>query len=727
MKAERAVLASIFVFSVLVVSGCTGQGESDVTGVVEGLPQVQQFLEENPEADISVVRLNSDYLQENEDEIPEDCVPAIDPEQAHYKATVTEKEQEMEIWLRAEDREVMCALREGKEVEDEGKDEDRKIVQKGCPNQPVVVEGNDWEYSKGKLKLMARNNAGEEITLTEVTVEDEETSVSLNKTLGTAEHSDTITIHGLSEIEEDDEVDFEIIFTYDGLLENQTSTCELEGKEVKDDEDEDDEKDEDKEREIGDGVVINSFETVPSEVFSGDKFELFVDVRNLGDVEAKDINPELYTAGGASSQGFSSENTIESLNPPTDGSEGEKATFTLDMTAPDLDITDETVTPEVRVRYKYSTEARVFIPVLRKEEHRAMVEAGETIPGIQKPKVTKGPLTVGITGPDPALVEEGDKNFTFTVQGKNVGSGTAYQSGGHPDPEREHINEIGIDIEPGDGLNLDDCDEDSVTLRGGDSFQIVCSAEVKNTEQAFQEIPVELTLDYGYRVGKKTSVQVQEEKNGQVEEEPIDCAIVSVDIDEETWDGENVTVYVHGSQLTELGVTIEDGDGDTAFTNHTPDNDYYEPGRSYRLIDNNLPEGTVDALTVTAPDCAGIDDSMKVEEEVGDIVEEASGYVSVENYVCDDTDDSVDKLYIRNSNPADNYEDVSLYLDGQYVESITIPDKEDGDWPYDIVQNNTNSDLHADSLQTLSDNGNLIGSLEFNYNGEVIESVQLVC
>lgn len=121
-------LSLLLIVSVVIVSGCIG-GETDVTSAAEALPQVQEFLNENPNADITAVRWSSEYLENNQDRIQEECEPAINLEKDYYKVDVSDNEDQITVWMDAEQSEVMCAVREGNEIEEEdsGEDETRRV------------------------------------------------------------------------------------------------------------------------------------------------------------------------------------------------------------------------------------------------------------------------------------------------------------------------------------------------------------------------------------------------------------------------------------------------------------------------------------------------------------------------------------------------------------------------------------------------------------------------
>ena len=116
---NRTNFALILLLSLTVLaSGCL-DGQQEVTGVVETLPEVQEFLDDNPDASIDAVRWNSDYIDDNFDDIKETCQPAIDTEKDHYRVKVEDDSETIVTWLEAEEMEVMCVTREGSETTSE--------------------------------------------------------------------------------------------------------------------------------------------------------------------------------------------------------------------------------------------------------------------------------------------------------------------------------------------------------------------------------------------------------------------------------------------------------------------------------------------------------------------------------------------------------------------------------------------------------------------------------
>ncbi len=102
------------------------------------------------------------------------------------------------------------------------------LPDQGCPNQPVAVEGNAWDVDGDNLRMSPRNNAGEEINITSAEAGDGDWTGGMVLAIGDQADED-IEIGGFDDIEPGDQVDIDVTFTYDGALDDQTSTCNLIG------------------------------------------------------------------------------------------------------------------------------------------------------------------------------------------------------------------------------------------------------------------------------------------------------------------------------------------------------------------------------------------------------------------------------------------------------------------------------------------------------------------
>ena len=109
-KSKIILLASIITLSII-ISGCTDGGQ-DITPIFESLPEVQQFLQENPNSKITVTYWTEEEVIEISDEISIQCDKNINP-RALYKATISEGDSKIISWIDAETQIVICTTSQG--------------------------------------------------------------------------------------------------------------------------------------------------------------------------------------------------------------------------------------------------------------------------------------------------------------------------------------------------------------------------------------------------------------------------------------------------------------------------------------------------------------------------------------------------------------------------------------------------------------------------------------
>jgi len=265
----------------------------------------------------------------------------------------------------------------------------------------------------------------------------------------------------------------------------------------------------------GQGLEVISFQAVPSEVFSEDSFDVSLEVQNKGGREAEDVRANLYSLSGATPGGDTFKSGNLDLSAPTEDFGGERAILDWSLEAPEVPSgMEDTIKPTARIFYKYDTISRINIPAMSKSEHKRRLSSDSEIPEISTARVTPGPFSIDVQGPSPARVEDGDEEFHFYVHGTNLLDGVPYKVDAHPDEEGELGNEdtnvIEADIEMQGADITNNCDGEDVNVIGGDSFQLNCKAEVDDVKPV-QEIPVQITLDYGYYITDETSVKVRGE------------------------------------------------------------------------------------------------------------------------------------------------------------------------------------------------------------------------
>ena len=101
--------------SVLFLSGCI-QGE--IEEYIQGLSQVENFMENHPDADISYVLWRGDRIKENLDEIHERCQSALNYEDDHYRVIVEDRNSYLEVWILKGDKDPICFVRDTKTDEE---------------------------------------------------------------------------------------------------------------------------------------------------------------------------------------------------------------------------------------------------------------------------------------------------------------------------------------------------------------------------------------------------------------------------------------------------------------------------------------------------------------------------------------------------------------------------------------------------------------------------------
>jgi len=106
----RSIFLIIIIGLAIIVSGCTdGQ---DVSSVVKGLPEVQQFMNEHPNAKITVTYWSKEEVTQSMQEISQQCDKIITPV-AMYRATVSEGGLKIISWINAENHIVICSITQG--------------------------------------------------------------------------------------------------------------------------------------------------------------------------------------------------------------------------------------------------------------------------------------------------------------------------------------------------------------------------------------------------------------------------------------------------------------------------------------------------------------------------------------------------------------------------------------------------------------------------------------
>jgi len=134
-------LLALTIAALFLLSGCTGpDGSEQVTSMVKALPEVQAFLEKNPDATIKVVYWGADTATENIESVREKCGSQMKVQEYWY-VSVEKGEQKIFVWLDKETEQLLCLVKEGAElVEDEcGTDSDSECI----TEKTVIVKDAD--------------------------------------------------------------------------------------------------------------------------------------------------------------------------------------------------------------------------------------------------------------------------------------------------------------------------------------------------------------------------------------------------------------------------------------------------------------------------------------------------------------------------------------------------------------------------------------------------------
>lgn len=278
----------------------------------------------------------------------------------------------------------------------------------------------------------------------------------------------------------------------------------------------------------GSGVVVENFLSNPSEIYSGEPFQLQLMVRNTGPVDAKNVRFELFNIGTThENKGLEiscnpqCSDLIERLLAPDThaGTTGESKTCIWDCFSP-KDVPRNakiTFNPTLRIYYKYESTVAKVITIVSEEELRSLQSQGKTLPS-ETLNPSGGPIKLGIQMRTPVkYIEDTNKViFPIAVTIENVGGGVAC----HPScSEPGNWNRVFLGVDAESGMNLKNCEismANEIELWEGKSRTIVCDAELSMFSETGKGAGVNLlqkTLkmkaEYEYFLDTTTSLTVR--------------------------------------------------------------------------------------------------------------------------------------------------------------------------------------------------------------------------
>ena len=179
MHGYKMVRIKLIIFTAIVsltilFSGCTGG--QDINSVVEALPEVQQILNEHPNAKITVTYWSKEEIAQSVQEISQQCEKTI-ASTAMYKAIISEEDLKIISWINADNLLVICSTTQGSGSQEKTPtvsivvannadtiEPDYKIIHKGGD----TLKGGDWKLSivpVGSEPIYIISNAGSDLSV----------------------------------------------------------------------------------------------------------------------------------------------------------------------------------------------------------------------------------------------------------------------------------------------------------------------------------------------------------------------------------------------------------------------------------------------------------------------------------------------------------------------------------------------------------------------------------
>lgn len=264
----------------------------------------------------------------------------------------------------------------------------------------------------------------------------------------------------------------------------------------------------------GAGVVIEAFDPDFSQIYSTEKVQLQLQVRNTGSVDANvveanvlGIDKTLWTL--VSSESTCSEGTIaeELLAPdPARGTGGgqKSCIFTYEVPKNIPEGLSMTFNPTVRVGYEYDSQIVKSLTLLSGEEARRLQQQGSAFPA-ETVSSSTGPISLDITTKGPIRMFTNSVEFPLEINIRNVGGGVV----GHLDRETSNWNKLELAIILPSNLKSNDCnDVKTISLFKGQSNTITCNVEATEIPSQPIQVQIRASAVYYYFTEKTTSVQV---------------------------------------------------------------------------------------------------------------------------------------------------------------------------------------------------------------------------
>ncbi|WP_319506910.1 hypothetical protein [uncultured Methanolobus sp.] len=149
----RNMLFTILLVAVL-ISGCAEN--TDITSAVEQLPQIQQFMEEHPDATITVTYWSEEEIAEIQDELSQDFGKTVTPK-AMYKAVVSSGDIVSITWIDAGTQIVLYSYTENTNL-----NKDSNPVEESDNTEPADAIENE-DYVEDEVEQEDESDSNEKI------------------------------------------------------------------------------------------------------------------------------------------------------------------------------------------------------------------------------------------------------------------------------------------------------------------------------------------------------------------------------------------------------------------------------------------------------------------------------------------------------------------------------------------------------------------------------------
>jgi hypothetical protein len=252
------------------------------------------------------------------------------------------------------------------------------------------------------------------------------------------------------------------------------------------------------------GVIIKSFKSDVSEIFSGDSVTFSLTVENVGEEDATEVKAKLIGLGTDWSGEVNEIKDISDLQKRLPNSPGGISDVQWDVTSPENLKVDNTYTAGVMVYYKYASNAHGKIKVISNDYIKTHPQEADKIlktSGIESFTATKAPIEISIAGaPMPFIYRESGQTASISIQLKNVGQGYPYLE----EQKDRKVNIEKITVNGEECLN----DIPSVVSIPTDSYKtITCKFNLPEVSE-YTTIPLEVSLTYYYYVESSATIKV---------------------------------------------------------------------------------------------------------------------------------------------------------------------------------------------------------------------------